>query len=82
MLPAKDTGPGMGALPGQSTPKGYYSIEVMLKALIKEGAQVKACGTCCSARGIENIGLIDGVEISTITQLAKWVMEADKVMTF
>ncbi len=71
-----------GAVPAQSTLRGYYSIEKMIKALIKKGAQVKACGSCCSSRGINNIQSIDGVEISTITQLAKWSFEADKISTF
>jgi uncharacterized protein involved in oxidation of intracellular sulfur len=70
------------ALPAQSTPRGYYSIERMIKAVIKKGAQVKACGSCCIARGIDNISLIDGVEISAITQLAGWSIDADKVLTF
>jgi uncharacterized protein involved in oxidation of intracellular sulfur len=70
------------ALPTQSTPQGYYNIERMLKAVIRKGAQVKACGSCSSARGIENLRLIEGVEISTMSQLARWTAEADKVLTF
>ncbi len=70
------------ALPTQSTPQGYYNIERMVKSVIGKGAQVKACGSCCSARGIESLRLIDGVEISTINQLAQWTLEADKVLTF
>lgn len=70
------------ALPTQSTPQGYYNIERMVKSVIGKGAQVKACGSCCSARGIESLRLIDGVEISTIKQLAQWTLEADKVLTF
>jgi len=42
------------SLPAQSTPQGYYNIERMIKAVISKGAEVKACGSCCSARGIEN----------------------------
>ncbi len=70
------------ALPPQSTPQGYYNIERMVKSVISKGGQVKACGSCCSARGIDNIRLIDSVEISTINQLAQWSMEADKILTF
>jgi len=70
------------ALPGQSTPSGYYSIERMLKAVIGKGGQVKACGTCSEARGISGLALIEGVEISTMSQLAQWVVESDKVLTF
>jgi uncharacterized protein involved in oxidation of intracellular sulfur len=70
------------ALPDQSTPQGYYNIERMLKAAINKGAQVKACGTCTDARGVTGLSLIDGVEISTMGQLAAWVMDADKTLTF
>jgi uncharacterized protein involved in oxidation of intracellular sulfur len=55
------------ALPGQTTPQGYYNVERMLKAVIQRGGQVKACGTCCEARGLKNIPLLEGVEISTMS---------------
>ena len=70
------------ALPNQSTPQGYYNIERMLKSVITKGGQVKACGTCSEARGVKSLGLIEGVEISTMSQLTQWVVEADKVVTF
>lgn len=70
------------ALPNQSTPQGYYNVEQMLKAVINKGGQVKACGTCAKARGLERLALVEGVEISTMDQLKEWVLEADKVLTF
>ena len=70
------------ALPGQTTPQGYYNIERMLKAVIHRGGQVKACGTCCDARGLKVVRLLEGVEISTMSQLCQWTVEADKVLTF
>jgi len=70
------------ALPGQNTPQGYYNIERMLKAVIKKGGQVKACGTCTEARGIKELKQIEGVEISTMSQLTRWTYLADKVLTF
>ena len=70
------------ALPGQTTPQGYYNIERMLKAVIQRGCQVKACGTCCEARGLKSIPLLEGVEISTMSQLCQWTVDADKVLTF
>jgi uncharacterized protein involved in oxidation of intracellular sulfur len=70
------------ALPNQTTPQGYYNIERMLKGIIAKGGQVKACGTCSEARGIKQLPLIEGAEISTMSQLAAWVVEADKVITF
>src|SRR4030042_3746332 len=70
------------ALPTQSTPQGYYNIERMLKAVIMKGGQVKACGTCSEARGIKGLSLIEGVEISTMSQRTRGAVEADKVLTF
>jgi uncharacterized protein involved in oxidation of intracellular sulfur len=70
------------ALPGQGTPQGYYNVERMLKAVIHRGGQVKACGTCCDARGLKAVPLLEGVELSTMSQLCQWTVEADKVLTF
>jgi uncharacterized protein involved in oxidation of intracellular sulfur len=70
------------ALPNQATPQGYYNIERMLKSIIAKGGQVKACGSCAEARGLKPLPLIEGVEISTMSQLTTWVVEADKVVTF
>jgi uncharacterized protein involved in oxidation of intracellular sulfur len=70
------------ALPDQVTPQGYYNIERMLKAVISKGGQVKACGTCSEARGIKGLALIEGVEISSMSQLALWTIESDKAITF
>ena len=70
------------ALPNQITPQGYYNIERMLKSVISKGGQVKACGSCSAARGIKSLPLIEGVEVSTMSQLAHWVVEADKVISF
>ena len=53
-------------LPGQNTPQGYYNIERMLKAVIHRGGQVKACGTCCDARGLKEIALLEGVALRAI----------------
>jgi uncharacterized protein involved in oxidation of intracellular sulfur len=69
-------------LPNQSTPQGYYNIERMLKAVISKGGRVKMCGTCAEGRGIQSLGLIQGAEISTMSQLAQWVVDSDKVLTF
>ncbi len=70
------------ALSNQSTPQGYYNLERMFKSVIAKGAQIKACGTCSEARGIKGLALIEGVEISTMSQLTQWVVESDKVITF
>lgn len=69
-------------LPNQGTPQGYYNLERMLKAVINRGGKIKACGTCCEARGLKSVPLLEGVEISTMSQLCQWTVEADKVLTF
>jgi uncharacterized protein involved in oxidation of intracellular sulfur len=70
------------ALAGQSTPPGYYNVEHMLQSVIRKGAQVSACGFCSEARGLKEVPLAPGVEAGTMSQLAQWVVDADKVLTF
>ncbi|MDZ4278046.1 MAG: DsrE family protein [Dehalococcoidia bacterium] len=70
------------ALPGQATPQGYYNLGRMFRAVINKGAQVKACGSCVEARGLKGLDFIEGIEVSTMGQLAQWVVDADKVLTF
>ncbi len=70
------------ALSGQSTPQGYYNIERMLKTVVSKQGQVKACGTCVEARGLDKLAVIEGIEVSTMSQLAQWVVDSDKVLTF
>ncbi|MEI8047551.1 MAG: DsrE family protein [Bacteroidota bacterium] len=70
------------ALPDQNTPQGYYNIERMLKSIILKGAIVKLCGSCADARGLKSIPLVEGVELSTMSQLSQWTVESDKVVTF
>ncbi len=69
-------------LPNQNTPQGYYNIERMLKAVLAKGGKVKACGTCADARGMRELRLIEGVEISNMAELVQWTLDSDKVFTF
>jgi len=34
------------------------------------------------ARGIKNLPLIEGAQISTIAELTAWTIDSDKVITF
>lgn len=70
------------ALAGQETPDGYYNIERMLKLAVVKGAKIKICGTCAAARGIKNARFVNGAEISTMVELAEWIADSDKVLTF
>ena len=70
------------AIVGQIIPQGYYNIETMLSAVIYKGGKVKICGTCANARGLKDLRLIEGTEISNMTELAQWIADSDKVLTF
>jgi len=67
---------------GQNTPEGYYNLEQMLTNLINKGAEVSVCGTCIQARGLKEEDLVDGVKIGSMTILAHWVKESQKVLSF
>jgi uncharacterized protein involved in oxidation of intracellular sulfur len=69
-------------LPNQKTPNGFYNIERMLKMVVKNGGEVKSCGGCSEARGIDKLVFIEGVKLSTMKELAQWTMESDKILTF
>lgn len=70
------------AIPSQGTPNGYYNIERMVKAVLLKKGKVKLCGSCAEARGIKNIKLVEGAELSSMKELTKWTIESDKVITF
>ena len=70
------------ALPAQATPQGYYNIERMIKSVINKGGRVRLCGACCEARGIKAMPLLNSAEISTMSQLAEWTVESEKVLVF
>lgn len=69
-------------LPNQTTPNGFYNIERMLKSVLRKGAEVKSCGACSEARGIDKINFIEGVQLSNMNEFAQWTMESDKVLSF
>ena len=66
---------------GQKVPEGYYSVELMLRKVLRKG-EVGLCGTCMDARGIAESELLEGAVRSTLAQLADWTAEADKVLVF
>lgn len=68
-------------LRGQKPAEGY-NIQQMLEILTAQNVAVKLCKTCTDGRGITELPLIDGIEIGTLVELAKWTLAADKVLTF
>ncbi len=69
-------------LPNQNTANGYYNIERMLNSVIKNGGEVKSCGGCSEARGIDKLQLIEGVQLSNMKEFAQWTVDCEKVLTF
>jgi len=67
---------------GQKTPTGYYNLAQMLGEMVKAGADVRACGTCLTARGIEAHELVEGVSVGKMLDLARWIGESSKIITF
>ena len=65
-------------------PAGYdQDLVAMLKALIAQGVAVKVCGTCMARCGIhKNEPYYAGANTSTMADLAEWVADSDRVLTF
>lgn len=67
---------------GQEVPKGFYNLERMLKIGGSRGVQVGVCSTCMDARGLTDEELAEGLERSTLEELADWTEWAEKVLVF
>jgi uncharacterized protein involved in oxidation of intracellular sulfur len=70
------------AIPNQKTPDGYYNIERMLKIVLNKKGVIKLCTSCVEARGLKEMKFIDGAMLSSMKELAQWIMESDRVITF
>jgi uncharacterized protein involved in oxidation of intracellular sulfur len=66
----------------QKVPQGYYSVELMLRAPARHGAEVRVCGSCMDARGIAEAELTPDVKRGTLEQLADWSAWADQTLVF
>ena len=67
---------------GQKVAEGFYNIQLMLGRVVRNKAEVGACGTCMDARGIADAELVDGTRRSTLADLTAWTQWADKVIVF
>jgi uncharacterized protein involved in oxidation of intracellular sulfur len=66
---------------GQKVPEGYYNVELMLGRMLRKG-EVGLCGTCMDARGLRVDDVVAGAQRSTLTDLANWTADSDKVLVF
>jgi uncharacterized protein involved in oxidation of intracellular sulfur len=65
-------------------PPSYdQDLSQMLRNLIADGVTVKVCGTCMARCGIyKNHPYFEGAEQSTMPELAEWVVDSERVITF
>lgn len=66
---------------GQKVAPGYYNAGEMVRMVAAAG-EVGLCGTCLAARGIEDAELVAGAKRRTLNDLARWTVEAGKVIVF
>jgi len=66
----------------QKVPPGHYNIEVMLKAIVRNGGEIGVCASCMDARGIGDAELVEGSRRSSMDELAAWTAESAKVVVF
>ena len=67
---------------GQKVAEGFYNIQLMLGRVVRNKAEVAACGTCMDARGITDLELSEGTRRGTLAELTSWTQWADKVIVF
>jgi len=64
-------------------PEGYFHLGQMLKELIAKGVEVKVCGTCMVRCGIhKGEPYFEGAKTAKMTELAEWIEESDKIISF
>ena len=66
----------------QNVPKGYYNVEIMLRAIARNGGEIGVCGTCMDARGVADTELAEGCRRSSLDELTDWTRSADRVLVF
>jgi uncharacterized protein involved in oxidation of intracellular sulfur len=64
-------------------PDDYFDLVQLLKELITKGALVKVCGTCKARCGLyKNEPYFESANEATMVELAEWVNQADRIITF
>jgi len=70
------------AVAGQELPDGYYHLDRMVRSVTRKGGEIGCCGTCLDARAIGEEQLVEGAFPSSMEQLADWLLEADRIVSF
>jgi uncharacterized protein involved in oxidation of intracellular sulfur len=68
---------------GVTPTSGYFDLTAMLIGLIEKGVPVKVCGTCLVRCGIyKGKPLIKGAIEAKMPELAEWIQECEKIISF
>jgi len=67
---------------GQRVPPGCYNAQSMLSVVVKHGGVVGVCASCMDARGLTEDELCKGAARSSLDELTRWTLEAEKVLVF
>jgi len=68
---------------GIEPPEGYLNLTQMLQGFIERGVRVKVCGTCLVRCGVhKGKPLIIGAVEAKMRELAEWIAECEKVISF
>jgi len=51
-------------------------------AMLNKGVEVKTCGTCINARGLDISDLVEDIERGSMKILVEWIRDSDKVISF
>jgi tRNA 2-thiouridine synthesizing protein D len=54
----------------------------LMKSAIEMGADVKVCGICAKERTLSQDDLIEGATVGAMQDLIRWIVKADKVVSF
>ena len=59
-----------------------YDLQNMLQEVIANGVEAKLCKTCITRCGLGGSEMITEVAIATMPELAAWIADSERVVTF
>lgn len=67
----------------KQNPSEYPNLREWLEQGIETGSlEVKACGVCMKARGVDEADMVPGIKAASMHELVAWVAECDKSLFF
>jgi sulfur relay (sulfurtransferase) complex TusBCD TusD component (DsrE family) len=74
---------GIFAALKKQNPTEYPNVKQWLEQGLETGSlEVKACGVCLKARGVDEADLVKGVKTASMHELVAWVAGCDKSLFF